>query len=71
MEHKKVIFKLENGFASYKKWIENKSTSGQEGKLVYKEGVIHRFEECKEEVRLINDIFNPYLKEILAQFSQK
>lgn len=60
-----VLFKIENGFSSYQKWKENRLDPSLE------ETAIERLEKSNEQVKQIFTIFDPYLKEILTQFSQK
>ena len=67
MEYKKLIFKIDDGSKSYRKWKDNKIHARKD--LIEVE--IEHFEKNQEQIKLLNSIFEPYLKEILAQFSQK
>jgi hypothetical protein len=67
MEYKKLIFKIDDGSKSYRKWKDNKIHARKD----LKEVEIEHIEKNQEQIKLLNSIFEPYLKEILAQFPQK
>lgn len=70
MEYMKVIFKIEDGSASYKKWKETKVDVSKKERLILKGGALERSEKNRAEAKQITTIFEPYLLEIMAQFNR-
>lgn len=69
MEYKKVVFTIEDGSASYRKWKENKVGCKKENPVI-KEGPMDRSKKNRENAKQFQEIFEPFLNEILAQFPQ-